>query len=132
MCALLNLFIPCSLFLACKRALSAPGLKIEPGQLTAQVFRGDGLRHVAYEIYVTNFSDFVIRLENLEVSGRKAEKKFCTKTYVGQELNKIYSSAYGPYTTPQNPELEPGQTSVLYVFLNFEEVQTLLMNSLIQ
>lgn len=102
-----------------------PGLKIEPGQLTAQVFRGDGLRHVAYEIYVTNFSDFVIRLENLEVSGRKEGKEVFVKTYVGQELNKIYSSAYGPYTTPQNPELEPGQTSVLYVFLNFEEVQTL-------
>lgn len=102
-----------------------PGLKIEPGQLTTQVFPGDGLRHVAYEIYVTNFSDFVVRLENLEVSGKKQGQEVFVKTYVGEELNKIYSSAYGPYNTPQYPELEPGQTSVLYVFLNFEEIQTL-------
>lgn len=56
-----------------------------------------------------------------------AKKNTChiiyERTFVGQELASIYSSILGPTNLPQTPLLQPGDSGILFLFLEFSSLE---------
>lgn len=85
------------------------------------VFEGDGKPHVAYELYVANFTNSVVRIDSLTASWKAipdASIPAASVKFSGDQLKAMFSSIGGNAMKPQDPVLNPSVTGVLYVFLN--------------
>src|SRR5258708_5391393 len=95
-----------------------------PAPRQAAILDGAGRKHSAYEVFVTNFGRTPIKLEQVDVTGKvsgRDDVKFETDS--GQNLVKMFAAINGTKTDP--PELGPGQTGVLFFFLDFAATQTI-------
>ena len=95
-------------------------------------FIGDGTTHLAYELYLSNFSKKPVRIVALRVQG--AEGAAFDTTIEGDGLKASFVATASPdREKPQDPVLAPGATGLIFVFLDFgsRETPAQLDNSLV-
>lgn len=117
-------------------------VSIEPIQDKIQAFKGNGQYHVVYELVVTNFSKNPVQIHALHIQGKKCKKqniclqsgpfdpimKKCELIYEmtirSDDLSKIFAFLSNDPLIPQNPLLQPNQTGVFFLFLDFSTLCT--------
>lgn len=111
--------------MAATAAYGAPALPLKIAVIARPVptvmFEGDGLPHVAYELYVSNFNSQTVRIDELTLSpSEKAVRATgaSDQSFSGDELRHMFSLIAGNALTPQDPVLKPAASGVLFVFLN--------------
>ncbi len=96
-------------------------------------FLGNGMRHITYEMEVTNLTQTTVTILSVQVSPFAGEQSFAPRFFTGSILAGLFSSIKGNYTMPQTPVLDPAQTAVLFLNLDLEAaapVPTLLKTSI--
>jgi hypothetical protein len=83
---------------------------------------GDSTAHLAYELYVTNFSKKPVRINSLTI--RSAGGAPFESAVTGDELKSWFIRAGTSRQSPQDPVLAPGASGVIFVFLNFAARET--------
>ena len=106
---------------------SMPGAKflrvaVLPSSGAIDAFMGDGRAHAAYEIYLANFTGRPIRVLALHAAAASGGR--FDRTISGSALEKSFSLAGADYLKPQKPLLEPAQTAVVFIFLDFDSLDT--------
>jgi hypothetical protein len=95
-------------------------------------FVGDGTAHLAYELYLSNFSRQPARIVALRIHGSKGAA--FDSTIEGDALKASFiSEGSADRLKPQEPVLASGAAGIVYVFLNFasRETPSELDNSLV-
>ena len=82
---------------------------------------GDSTAHLAYELYVTNFSKKPVRINSLTI--RSAGGAPFESAVTGDELKSWFIRTGTSRQSPQDPVLAPGASGVIFVFLNFATQQ---------
>jgi hypothetical protein len=80
---------------------------------------GNGGKHSAYELYVTNSGRAPLKIVELTVQGKKDDEVVMTKSAAGKELAAKFVPAPSDGTKPHDPILQPGQAGVFFIFANF-------------
>ncbi|MGH7985118.1 MAG: M23 family metallopeptidase [Candidatus Binataceae bacterium] len=96
-------------------------LTLRPSSPTVVAFTGNNRGHAAYELFVTNYNAQPMRIVALGVEGNGG-KPFKVQ-WSGAGLAGMFSAIAGNYGKSQEPLLQPSETGVLFVFLNFDSVQ---------
>jgi hypothetical protein len=90
-------------------------ITVLPAPTNVDPFRGDDQAHVAYELFVSNFTIYQVpvAITSLEITGMANGQETFTKKIKDQDESKdltdIFSSIAGDPTSPQEPLLQPGQ-----------------------
>lgn len=90
-----------------------------PSSGAIDTFMGDGRAHAIYEVYLANFTGKPIRVLALRAD---AAAGHFARTISGPALEKSFSLAGADYSKPQKPVLEPAQTGIVFVFLDFDSL----------
>ncbi len=78
----------------------------------------DGSAHLAYELYLTNFSAKRARIATLDIRGVGGAA--FAATLAGEALKASFVAVgTGNRVAPTDPVLAPGESGVIFVFLNF-------------
>jgi len=85
----------------------------------AQILDGNGRRHSAYELYVTNWGKTPLKITKLEVSGKDDEKVVVSQSASGKQLAAMFVPVGGDGTKPNDPALKPGETGVFFIFTDW-------------
>jgi len=85
----------------------------------AAILVGNGAKHSAYELYVTNAGSAPLKIVELTVQGKKNDEVVMTQTSAGKQLAAMFVPAPGDGTKPHDPILQPGQAGVFFIFANF-------------
>ena len=86
----------------------------------AAILVGNGGRHSAYELYVTNVGATPLKIVELTVQGKKNDEVVMTQSAAGKQLAAMFvPAAGGDGTKPNDPVLQPGQAGVFFIFANF-------------
>ncbi len=92
-----------------------------PWPSEAAVLVGNGRKHSAYELYVTNFSSAPVRITELDVRGEKDGEPVMTQSAAGKQLAAMFMpAAGGDGTKPHDPVLQPGQAGIFFIFADFD------------
>lgn len=79
-------------------------------------FIGDGTAHLAYELYLSNFSKKPVRIVALRVRGSRGAS--FDRTVEGDALKASFVAVGSPdRLKPQDPVLAPAATGIIFVFL---------------
>ncbi len=107
---------------AAPRAQESMPLKLLmlPSPGTPEVFSGDGKAQVAYELLLANFTESTIRIDSLELgsTGQGAGATSVPVSFSRDQLKGMFSSIAGKYLTAQDPVLKPGESGVIFLFLD--------------
>ncbi len=80
-----------------------------PWPSEAAILVGNGRKHSAYELYVTNFSKTPLKITGLNVQGQKDDQVVMTQSASGKQLAAMFvPGAGGDATKPNDPTLQPG------------------------
>ncbi|MGH8012963.1 MAG: M23 family metallopeptidase [Candidatus Binataceae bacterium] len=96
-------------------------LTLRPSLPSIIAFTGNNRGHAGYELYVTNYNAQPMRIMALTAQGNGG-KPFKVE-WSGSDLAAMFSAIAGNYGKPQEPLLQPSETGVIFVFLNFDSVQ---------
>ena len=88
-----------------------------PGE--AAILVGNGTKHSAYELYVTNVGKTPLKIVELTVQGKKNDEVVMTQAAAGKQLAAMFVPATGDGTKPNDPVLQPGQAGVFFIFADF-------------
>lgn len=85
----------------------------------------DGQVHLAYELYITNYGHWPIRLASLRLTGTAPPNKSeaFAKGYGASELGAMFSLVGGNRMMPQDPVLDSSQAGIVFVFLGFPSIR---------
>jgi hypothetical protein len=83
------------------------------------VFHGDNQWHAGYTLILTNYTKTQLQISSVAVRGLVDETAVYSHTYTADDLTTMFSSVKGDYEAPQKLKLEPGESGVLYFFLDF-------------
>src|SRR6266403_6410401 len=89
------------------------------GPSEAAILVGNGGKHSAYELYVTNAGSALLKIVELTVQGKKNDEVVMTQTSAGKQLAAMFVPAPGDGTKPHDPILQPGQSGVFFIFSDF-------------
>ena len=107
-------------------------MSVTPSSGPLVPFIGDGTAHLAYELYLSNFSKLPVRIVALRVHG-SGGAAFDT-TVDGDALKGSFIAISSKdHSKPQAPVLAAGEEGLIFVFLNFgsRETPAELVNSLV-
>lgn len=90
-------------------------LIIHPLTEEAQVFKGNGSYHLAYELYVSNFSSKKITLSSLTLRGKNYHHVFREAA-----LEKMFAPGGSPLTQKHETILKPSESGIIFIFLTFK------------
>ncbi len=96
-------------------------LLVLPSPGTPEVFAGDGKTHVVYELLLANFTENTIRMNELDLGGEVRGGNLAEQQWLKlgrAALKPMFSSIAGKYLTPQEPVLKPGESGVIFLFLD--------------
>jgi hypothetical protein len=96
-------------------------LTLQPSARSVIAFTGDNHGYAAYELYVTNYNAQPMKILALNAKG-SGGKPF-EVNFDGSQLTNMFSAVAGTYGKPQEPLLEPSETGIIFVFLNFASAQ---------
>jgi hypothetical protein len=86
----------------------------------AAILIGNGRRHSAYELYVTNLGTTPFKIIELDVQGKKGDDVILTQSASGKNLAAMFMpGSGGDATKPNNPILQPGQSGAFFIFVDF-------------
>jgi Peptidase family M23 len=95
-------------------------LLAHPAPHEASILDGGGRKYSAYEVYLTNFGNQPITINEVRVTGELAGKELFSEHATGPKLAAMYSAIEGVHrTAPQEPLLPPGASGTLFLFLDF-------------
>ena len=81
---------------------------------------GNGGKHSAYELYVTNLGKTPLKIVELDVQGKKTDEVVMTQSATGKQLAAMFvPAAGGDGTKPNDPILQPGQAGIFFIFADF-------------
>jgi murein DD-endopeptidase MepM/ murein hydrolase activator NlpD len=89
------------------------------------VFNGDDQWHVGYTLILTNYTKTQLQISSVSVLGLLDQTEVYSQTYTAADLTTMFSSVKGDYETPQEPKLGPGESGVLYFFLDFTSLNNI-------
>ena len=89
------------------------------------VFYGDNQWHAGYTLILTNYTKAELQVSSVSVRGLVDQTEVYSQTYTAADLTTMFSSAKGDYETPQAAELGPGESGVLYFFLDFTSLNNI-------
>jgi murein DD-endopeptidase len=89
----------------------------------AQILDGNGQRHSAYELYVTNWGKTPLKITKLDVNGKDDDKVVVTQSASGKQLAAMFVPVNGDGTKPNDPALKPGETGVFFIFADWLQGQ---------
>lgn len=95
-----------------------PNLIVYPLTEKAQVFKGNGEYHLAYELLLNNFSAHELHLSALTLKGKDFQKQFDAAA-----LEKMFALAGSVLTQKHEPDLKPSQSGIIFIFLTFKTEQ---------
>jgi Peptidase family M23 len=102
-----------------------PKLGIQPIFPDYLVFRGDDQWHAGYTLILSNYTTTNLKVSSVSVRGLVDQKEVYSQTYTAADLPSMFSSVKGNYETPQQPRLGPGESGVLYFFLDFASLNNI-------
>lgn len=102
-----------------------PKLGIQPLFPDYFVFYGDDQWHAGYTLILTNYTKTELQVSSVSVIGLVDQTEVYSYTYTAADLTTMFSSVKGDYETPQAAELGPGESGVLYFFLNFTSLNNI-------
>src|SRR6266853_496485 len=73
----------------------------------AAILVGNGGKHSAYELYVTNVGATPLKIVELTVQGKKNDEVVMTQSAAGKQLAAMFVPATGDGTKPNDPVLQP-------------------------
>ena len=85
----------------------------------AQILDGNGHRHSAYELYVTNWGRTPLKITKLDVTGKDDDKVVVNQSATGKQLAAMFVPVNGDGTKPNDPSLKPGETGVFFIFTDW-------------
>ncbi len=85
----------------------------------AQILDGNGHRHSAYELYVTNWGRTPLKITKLDVTGKDDDKVVVNQSVTGKQLAAMFVPVNGDGTKPNDPSLKPGETGVFFIFTDW-------------
>ena len=86
----------------------------------AAILVGNGGKHSAYELYVTNVGKTPLKIVELTVQGKKNDEAVMTQSAAAKQLAAMFvPAAGGDGTKPNDPLLQPGQVGVFFIFADF-------------
>jgi hypothetical protein len=92
-----------------------------PWPANAAILIGNGRKHSAYELYVTNFGRTLLKITELDVRGQKDDQPVMQYSAKGKDLAAMFVPiANGDPTKPNDPLLQPGQAGVFFIFADFD------------
>jgi murein DD-endopeptidase MepM/ murein hydrolase activator NlpD len=102
-----------------------PKLGIDPLFPDFIVFYGDDQWHAGYTLILTNYTKAELQVSSVSVRGLVDQTEVYSQTYTAADLTTMFSSVKGDYETPQEPKLRPGDSGVLYFFLDFTSLNNI-------
>jgi hypothetical protein len=88
----------------------------------AAILVGNGGKHSAYELYVTNLGKTPLKIVELAVQGKKDDEVVMTQSATGKQLAAMFApGAGGDGNKPNDPLLQPGQAGVFFIFADFAQ-----------
>lgn len=85
-----------------------------------QVFTGNDKKHMVYELLIINGTKNPVRILAVEIFGYKCKHYSFEYIISGKDLAKDFTTISTANTTlPEDPLLQPNETGILYIFLNF-------------
>ena len=95
-------------------------LAASPAPDRAAILDGDGSRHTAYELYVTNLGQTPMKIVGLTVAKKKSGMEVGSESTTGKQLAAMYLTANRPGAAKQNELiLKPWDSGVFFVWVNF-------------
>jgi biotin carboxyl carrier protein len=92
-----------------------------PWPSDAAVLVGNGGKHSAYELYVTNLGKTALKITELKVEGKKDDEVVMTQTAAGKQLAAMFVPGAGADgAKPNEPILQPGEAGIFFIFADFE------------
>lgn len=86
----------------------------------AAILIGNGRKHSAYELYVTNLGTTLFKIIELDVQGKKGDDVVLTQSATGKNLAAMFMPGSGGNATkPNDPILQPGQSGAFFIFADF-------------
>ena len=85
----------------------------------AQILDGNGHRHSAFELYVTNWGSTPLKITKLDVNGKDDQTVLVSQSASGKQLAAMFVPIGGDGTKPNDPSLKPGQTGVFFIFVDW-------------
>ena len=97
-------------------------ISINPIFNNIQVFTGNNEQHILYELLVTNGTKDPVRFLAIKISGFTCKHKNLFKHIMSaQDLTNNFSKiSTANSTLPEDPVLQPNETGIIYILLNFE------------
>jgi hypothetical protein len=87
-------------------------LVVSPINRKVQVFTGNNIKHVGYELLLINGSTTTVRIVSLQINDKI--------TISGENLTNIFTSFSTSNTLlPETPLLKPSESGLIYVYLDF-------------
>jgi len=102
-----------------------PKLGIQPLFPDFIVFYGDDQWHAGYTLILTNYTKTQLQISSVSVLGLVDQTEVYSQTYTAADLSTMFSSVKGDHETPQEPKLGPGESGVLYFFLDFTSLNNI-------
>ena len=92
-----------------------------------QVFKANNRNHILYELLVMNGTKKPIRFLGIKINGKNFEQLI-----YGKDLNTDFAKISTANTTlPEDPVLNPNETGVIYILLDFDKVPNTLEHHII-
>ncbi|MGC2275011.1 MAG: M23 family metallopeptidase [Candidatus Binatus sp.] len=85
----------------------------------AQILDGNGHRHSAFELYVTNWGSTPLKITKLDVNGKDDQTVLVSQSASGKQLAAMFVPIGGDGTKPNDPSLKPGQTGAFFIFVDW-------------
>jgi murein DD-endopeptidase len=86
----------------------------------AAILVGNGRKHSAYELYVTNLGTTPFKIVELDVQGKKGDDVLLAQSATGKNLAAMFMpGSGGDATKPNDPILQPGQSGAFFIFADF-------------
>jgi Peptidase family M23 len=102
-----------------------PKLGIQPVYPDFIVFYGDDQWHAGYTLILTNYTKGELQVSSVLVRGLVDQTEVYSRTYTAPDLTTMFSSVKGDYEAPQEPKLGPGESGVVYFFLDFTSLHNI-------
>jgi murein DD-endopeptidase MepM/ murein hydrolase activator NlpD len=87
----------------------------------AAILVGNGGKHSAYELYVTNLGKTPLKIVELTVQGKKDDEVVMTQSATGKQLAAMFVPGSGDGSKPNGPILQPSEAGIFFIFADFAQ-----------
>ena len=99
-------------------------LAARTGPNRAEIVSGGGVRHSAYEVYLTNFGNTPMTLIGVEIVAKRQGRTMFTERHTGADLHGMVQPASGK-AKESTPNLAAGASAVLFLYPEIPSGRTL-------